>query len=62
MRGKRARRYRLQASLAGLRHPFVPSRVTLDGRPLAATSWSYDRRGGVLRATFRIRSGVLAVG
>ncbi len=59
VRGKRARRYRLQAALSGLRHPFSPSRVTLNGRPLAASSWSYDRRSSVLRATFRIRSGTL---
>jgi hypothetical protein len=62
IRGKRARGYRLQAALSGLRHPFAPSRVTLNGHPLAASSWSYDRRSSVLRASFRIRSGTLRAG
>jgi alpha-glucosidase (family GH31 glycosyl hydrolase) len=59
IRGKRARRYSLQASLATLRRPFRPSVVTVAGRRLE--SWSYDRRTGVLRASFRLRSGTLAV-
>ncbi len=59
VRGKRARRYRLQAALSALRHPFAPSRVTLNGRPLPGSRWSYDRRSRVLRAAFRIRSGTL---
>jgi alpha-glucosidase (family GH31 glycosyl hydrolase) len=59
IRGKRARRYSLQASLATLRRPFVPQTLALGARPLR--SWSYDRRTRVLRATFRLRSGTVTV-
>ena len=61
VRGKRRRTYRLQAALGALRSPFVPRAVTLAGRPLAQRSWSYDRRRGMLRASFTCRSGVLRV-
>ncbi|MBA3262750.1 MAG: hypothetical protein H0T69_09850, partial [Thermoleophilaceae bacterium] len=61
IRGKRARRYSLQASLATLRRPFAPRSLALDGRPLPRGSWSYDRRTKVLRAGFRLRSGTLVV-
>ncbi len=59
IRGKRARRYSLQASLATLREPFAPRSLTVAGRPLR--SWSYDRRTRVLRANFRVRNGTLVV-
>jgi hypothetical protein len=59
IRGKRARRYSLQASLATLRVPFGPRSLTVAGRPLRA--WRYDRGTRVLRATFRLRSGTLVV-
>jgi alpha-glucosidase (family GH31 glycosyl hydrolase) len=59
IRGKRARVYSLQASLATLRRPFAPSSLTVAGRPLRG--WSYDRRTRVLRARFRLRSGTLLV-
>jgi hypothetical protein len=59
IRGKRARLYRLQASLATLRRPFAPHSLTVAGRPLP--SWSYDRRTRVLRASFRLRNGTLVV-
>jgi hypothetical protein len=59
IRGKRARRYSLQASLRTLRRPFAPRSVTVAGRPLR--SWRYDPATGVLRASFRLRSGTLAV-
>jgi hypothetical protein len=59
IRGKRTRRYSLQASLATLRHPFAPRSLSIAGRRLGG--WSYDRRARVLRATFRLRNGTLAV-
>jgi alpha-glucosidase (family GH31 glycosyl hydrolase) len=59
IRGKRVRRYRLQASLATLKRPFAPSALRVAGRPLR--SWSYDPRRRVLRASFRLRSGTLTV-
>jgi alpha-glucosidase (family GH31 glycosyl hydrolase) len=59
IRGKRARRYTLQASLATLRHPFTPHSLTVAGRPLKG--WTYDRRTRVLRASFHLRSGTLVV-
>jgi alpha-glucosidase (family GH31 glycosyl hydrolase) len=54
--GARSRVYVLQASLATLKRPFVPCRVTLDGRRLGRRAWSYDTNTGVLRATFRART------
>jgi hypothetical protein len=59
IRGKRARRYSLQASLATLRVPFAPRSLSVAGRPLRR--WSYDRRTRVLQASFRLRSGPLVV-
>jgi hypothetical protein len=59
IRGKRARLYRLQASLATLRRPFSPRSLTVAGRPLR--SWDYDRRTRVLRVSFRVRNGTLVV-
>jgi alpha-glucosidase (family GH31 glycosyl hydrolase) len=43
------RRYRLQASLPGLR----PRSVRLNGRRLGREVWSYDRGSAVFRAAFR---------
>ena len=57
--GKASRRYRLQAALSGLRHPFAPSRVTLNGRRLAASRVELPRPVEGLRPAFRIRSGTL---
>ena len=53
--------YRLQASLATLRHPFKPCAVTLGGRALAHHSWSFDRRTRVLRVRFRAGASALVV-
>jgi alpha-glucosidase (family GH31 glycosyl hydrolase) len=61
VRGKRARRYRLQASLGTLRRPFVPRVVRLDGRPLARRDWSYDRRRATLTVSFDARARTLSV-
>jgi alpha-glucosidase (family GH31 glycosyl hydrolase) len=58
IRGKRARRYSLQASLATLRRPFRPCSVTALGR---SVPFRYHRRTRVLRATFRVRRGTLSV-
>jgi alpha-glucosidase (family GH31 glycosyl hydrolase) len=56
LRAKRPRTYRLQASLATLRTPFVPCAVSGRGR------WSYDRAAHVLRGSFRLgRNGRLVV-
>jgi alpha-glucosidase len=56
IRGKRSRRYSLQASLSTLKRPFRPRSVTINRRPLR---WSY--RNGVLRVKFRTRTGTLLV-
>ena len=61
LRGKRRRRYRLQASLAALRRPFRPCRVSAGGRKLRRRAWRYDRRRRVLSASFRLRSGRVVV-
>jgi alpha-glucosidase (family GH31 glycosyl hydrolase) len=47
--GRPRTRYRVQASLATLRDPFVPSRITVDGRPLPGLAWRYDNREQVLQ-------------
>jgi alpha-glucosidase (family GH31 glycosyl hydrolase) len=57
VRARRARRIRLEASLATLARPFAPARVTLGGRPLAARAWSWDPRRRVLHARFATRPG-----
>jgi hypothetical protein len=49
-------RYRLQASLETLRHPFAPCQVRVDGRRLPDDRWSYRRASGALRVAFAGRS------
>jgi len=49
-------RYRLQASLGSLRHPFHPCQVRVDGRRLGDDRWNYRRASGVLRVAFAGRS------
>jgi sulfoquinovosidase len=61
VRGARTRTYRLQASLATLRRPFVPCAVRLDGRALPAGAWSYDRQTRRLRVAFRAREATVRV-
>ncbi len=61
VRGDRQRTIGLQASLSTLNRPFVPCRVTLDGRPLDRTAWQYDSTSRSLDVTFRTRGGVLTV-
>jgi alpha-glucosidase (family GH31 glycosyl hydrolase) len=55
IRGTRARRYLVQASLRTLRRPFAPRVVLLGRRPLSRGAWSYDRATGVLRVAVRGR-------
>jgi alpha-glucosidase (family GH31 glycosyl hydrolase) len=61
VRGRIARRYSLEASLATLRRPFRPCAVRVGGRRLRRSAWSYGRRSQVLRATFRARSARVVV-
>jgi hypothetical protein len=61
VRGGRTRTYRLQASLATLRRPFVPCEVRVGGRALPASAWSYDRQTRRLRATFSARDARVRV-
>ncbi|HEX8065897.1 MAG TPA: TIM-barrel domain-containing protein [Thermoleophilaceae bacterium] len=61
IRGRRLRRYALQASTSTLRRRLVPCGVSLAGRALPRRAWSYDRRLRVLRADFALRSGSLRV-
>jgi hypothetical protein len=61
VRGRLARRYRLQAALTALRRPFRPCEVRLGARRLSRRGWSYDREAGVLRLTFRARRARLEV-
>jgi alpha-glucosidase (family GH31 glycosyl hydrolase) len=59
--GARRRTYSLQASLATLRRPLRPCRVTLDGRPLRRRAWRWDATRRVLRVRFATRRGALRV-
>jgi hypothetical protein len=57
IRSKRARRWRVEASLATLRLPFAPCSVTAAGGRVS--SWRFDSRTRVLHASFRARRGRL---
>jgi alpha-glucosidase (family GH31 glycosyl hydrolase) len=46
------RTYTLRATLATLRRPFRPTRITVNGRPLPRSRWRHDGRTGVLTARF----------
>ena len=59
--GDRRRTYRLEASLATLRDPFVPCSLELDGRRLAGRRWSFDPQARVLRARFGAEDAKLEV-
>jgi hypothetical protein len=59
VRGARRRVYELQASLAALRRPLRPCRVTLNGRRLRRRAWRYGRQTRILRVRFRARSARL---
>ena len=59
VKGARPRRYSLQASMATLRDPIEPCRVTLNDRPLPSSAWRYDRARAVLSATFRTKAARL---
>jgi alpha-glucosidase (family GH31 glycosyl hydrolase) len=58
VRGKRRRRYSVQASLATLVRPFRPCGVAVGGRPVP---FRYDRRAGVLRMRFAARAATATV-
>ena len=53
IRGRRHTRYRIEAELRTLRHPFKPCALALNGARLRGSAWSYAK-GRVLRA--RIKS------
>ena len=61
VRGKRVRRYALQASLATLRRQWRPCTVRLRGRRVARRRWSFDRGTRVFRISFRARRARLVV-
>ena len=56
IQGERRRTYRIQATLGTLSERFHPRAVSVDGAPLAASKWSYDRDTRVLSVTVRGRS------
>ena len=61
VRGARRRAYRLEASLATLRQPLRPCRLSVGRRPLPSTAWSYERSAKRLTVRFTTRSGTLHV-
>lgn len=61
IRGKRERRYRVEASLGTLKRPFVPGSVRVDGRELRPKAWSYDRGSKVLRFGAKLKRGRIVV-
>lgn len=48
----RRRTCTLRAALGSLRRPFRPKRITVDGRRLPRSRWSYNRRTSVLTTRF----------
>jgi len=60
IRGPQHRTYRIEASLATLRHPFEPRCVTVRGKPLSKKHWSYSRRQRVLRIRVRVKRASVA--
>ena len=60
LRSKQRRRWKLDASLAGLRRPFRPRCVELDGGRLSGKRWSYSKRKRVLRVKVRAKRARLA--
>ena len=61
VRAPKRHRFRLQAALSTLRRPLEPCGVTLDGRVLPASRWSYRAKSRVLRARFAARRGTFEV-
>ncbi len=59
--GRRPRAYAVEAALGTLERPFRPCAVTVDGRRLPASGWSYDPATTVLRITATLRRGVVSV-
>ncbi len=59
--GKRARSYRVRASLGSMRRPFVPASVSVAGRTLPARDWSYDERKRLLTFAAKVREGRIVV-
>lgn len=59
IKAHRKRSYRLEAATTALK--FRPCEVTLGGRALPGSEWSFDRHKQVLRASFEARQGKLAV-
>lgn len=57
--GSRTRTYSVEAGLRTLERPFRPCAVTVGGRPLAGTRWSYSAKSQVLRARFKARRASL---
>jgi alpha-D-xyloside xylohydrolase len=56
LRDKTRRRWKIDASLATLRHPFRPSCVVVDGKPLSGERWNYMHRQRRLRLRIALRA------
>ncbi len=59
IRGAVHRRWKIDASLATLRHSFRPRCVTVNGKPLSAKRWGYSKRKRVLRIEVRARRATI---
>jgi len=55
------RTWSVQAALSTLEQPFTPCAVEWNGKPLAATDWSYDDAARLLRTSVTGRRGRLVV-
>ena len=58
---QRERRFEIEASLAAMRHPFVPTRVLVDGEPIPRGTWGYDRATGAIELSVRARRAEIVV-
>jgi sulfoquinovosidase len=61
IRGERKRRWRIEASLATLRRPFVPRCVLVGGKRLSKRRWSYGERKRRIAIGLKARRAILTV-
>jgi alpha-D-xyloside xylohydrolase len=60
LRSNQRRRWKVDASLAGLRRPFRPRSVELEGKRLSGNRWRYWKRDRVLRVKVRAKRARIA--
>jgi alpha-D-xyloside xylohydrolase len=59
IKSEQRHRYKIEASLATLRHPFAAECVTVKGKPLSGKSWSYSKGKRLVRIKVRARRATI---